>query len=587
MLSNEKISRLAALIMVFFLFVTFVEAFSVPPSQLLSTTPKKTDPHIKTLNYDIKILSSELLTVPIPTDKIGMLKSKSSNGTKLYQVSTHVDIPEAGKSMFTPYLRDLQTKDGLSSKRAAIYAKDAVFIRAHFKKIPANANLFVYGLQGQSSAYGPVEGDSSDAFWGPVVEGEILFLEIMGGEGTDAADLIVDKISYGFANPLSSATKSSALSCNVDVNCSSAAAATYKNAVALMYFEKSSGGYVCSGAMIADSAASNTNWFLTANHCISSNSEASSLIAYFGYRTSSCNGSAPSVSSTTQVSGAEYVTGKSASDGTDFTLLKLNSSPPSGTYYLGWTTDDISDTVVGIHYPAGSYERISEGSVSTGYTWSGINNNDFVTVSWNSGITEDGSSGSPLMLKSTGEVVGQLYGGQQNQTCSSSARLGVYGKFAKSYNYGLSTYLSSSSTYAGSTVTYNMPYLHTNSAAISYCWLSNTTTDTATATFTVMSNNSSSSPSQSAKTKTISIAGKKTALLTFTGKSIKSGSTSVDISGDISGTDVAYGLKIVLTISGSNATCETIGMSCFQGTTSPKRNLKGYTCRDANNHYDF
>ncbi|MEO5357695.1 MAG: hypothetical protein H7844_10405 [Nitrospirae bacterium YQR-1] len=127
-----------------------------------------------------------------------------------------------------------------------------------------------------------------------------------------------------------------------------------------------------------------------------------------------------------------------------------------------------------------------------------------------------------------------------------------------------------------------MPFLHTNTGVVTYCWIANTTSDSATVTFTVMSSSSSTSPSQSPNSTTISIAGKKSALLTFSGKSIKSGSTSVDISGDTSGTDIAYGLKMEI----STGTCESVGMSCFQGTTNPKRNLTGYTCNDGN-HYGF
>ncbi|MBF0464031.1 MAG: hypothetical protein HQK88_11195 [Nitrospirae bacterium] len=134
------------------------------------------------------------------------------------------------------------------------------------------------------------------------------------------------------------------------------------------------------------------------------------------------------------------------------------------------------------------------------------------------------------------------------------------------------------------TATYNLPFLNTHTNSVTYCWLSNTTTGSATAAFTVMSNNSSTSPAQIANSTTISISGKQTALLTFTGQSIQSGSTSVNIAGDTSGSSISYGLKMEIT--GNSVTCESLGMSCFQGTTNPKRNLAGYTCNDGN-HYGF
>ncbi|MBF0464032.1 MAG: trypsin-like peptidase domain-containing protein [Nitrospirae bacterium] len=594
MIFSRNCQLTAFLIALFLIPAAYAEAISTSPSRRVTSAPVKADPYIQTLNFNTQRQPSETLTIPIPTDKVNKLKSESSTETKQYQVSTHIDIPEAGKSMFTPYMRQLQTKGGLSSKRVAIYAKDAVFIRPHFLTIPSNVSVFIYGVDGQSSARGPVTDNSTkhkgDGFWGPPVAGDFLFVEVVGDNFADVSDLVIDKISYGFINPLSTGTNSSELSCNVDVNCSSSTAASYKNAVALIYFEKSDGGYLCSGSMIADTAASNTNWFLTANHCISSGTEASTLVAYFGYRTSLCNGTVPSISNTSWVDGSDYIAGTSASDGTDFTLLKLHSNPPAGTYYLGWTTNDISETVDGIHYPKGSYERIAEGSVySTSILWSGINNEGFATINFTSGIIENGSSGSPLMLKSSGKIVGQLYGSDTSNSCNSSTRIAIYGKFAKSYyNYGLSAYLNSSSANnAGSSVTYNIPFLNTNSNVATYCWLSNTLTETATATFTVMSNNSSALPSQTASSTNIFIAGKKTTMLTFNGLSITSGATSVDLSNDISGNSISYALKMLLTTIGTDATCESIGMSCFQGTTSPRRNLKGYTCNDNKNHYDF
>ncbi|MBF0519466.1 MAG: hypothetical protein HQK92_07070 [Nitrospirae bacterium] len=134
------------------------------------------------------------------------------------------------------------------------------------------------------------------------------------------------------------------------------------------------------------------------------------------------------------------------------------------------------------------------------------------------------------------------------------------------------------------TATYNLPFLNTHTNSVTYCWLSNTTTDSAIASFTVMSNNSSTSPTQITNSTTISISGKQTALLTFTGQSITSGVTSVNIASETSGSSISYGLKMEIT--GNSVTCESLGMSCFQGTTNPKRNLAGYTCNDGN-HYGF
>jgi hypothetical protein len=46
-----------------------------------------------------------------------------------------------------------------------------------------------------------------------------------------------------------------------------------------------------------------------------------------------------------------------------------------------------------------------------------------------------------------------------------------------------------------------------------------------------------------------------------------------------------YGTKLTFASSDSSASCSTIGMACFQGTTSPKRNLLGILCYDGSSYY--
>ncbi|MEO5357967.1 MAG: trypsin-like serine protease [Nitrospirae bacterium YQR-1] len=428
----------------------FGQGRSVLPVKRLDTVTKAADPYISTLSFTNTVSESEIIEVFPPYEKISRLKSKKCE--KKRQVSVHVSVPGAGDGMFSTKFRVTQTKDGLTSRRVAIYAKEAVFVRPHFKKIPSDVKLYVYGVQGQPTAQGPVEKDfrnESEGFWGPVVAGEYLFIEMLDKGSSTPADLVIDKISYGVVSPLSAdgssnqPVKDDALSCNVDVNCSTATAANYKNSVAMIYFEEDGAGYACTGSLVADSTTTLRNWFLTANHCISTNTVANTLTAFFGYRTTSCNGTIPNLAAATQVHGSTFITGKSYENGgSDFTLLELWSNPPSGTYYIGWTTNDIAENVIGIHYPQSSYERISEGVDYSGYY---SYRDDFWTVLWFSGVTESGSSGSPLMLKSTGQILGQLYAGDIYE-CKDFFKLDYYGKFSNSYVNGLSTYLDTTAT---------------------------------------------------------------------------------------------------------------------------------------------
>ncbi|WP_289240874.1 hypothetical protein [Delftia sp.] len=56
-----------------------------------------------------------------------------------------------------------------------------------------------------------------------------------------------------------------------------------------MFYVQNGQGYVCSGTLINDKAGSGTPYFLTANHCISTQTVASTLETSWFYRTPSCN----------------------------------------------------------------------------------------------------------------------------------------------------------------------------------------------------------------------------------------------------------------------------------------------------------
>ncbi|MEO5355956.1 MAG: hypothetical protein H7844_01505 [Nitrospirae bacterium YQR-1] len=165
---------------------------------------------------------------------------------------------------------------------------------------------------------------------------------------------------------------------------------------------------------------------------------------------------------------------------------------------------------------------------------------------------------------------------------------------------------SSSELYAGSYVRFYLPYLHTNSNNITYCIAANSGSafDNITALeFKVTASGSGSSTSlgsplyttaNNLRTNITNFTSKRSTLVTFSGQGVYVG-TSTDALWDISGvTDTTLGqyataLTFVSTLAGStgestgdkiasNLDCKKFGLTCFQGTTSPKRNVVGYTC---------
>ena len=122
--------------------------------------------------------------------------------------------------------------------------------------------------------------------------------------------------------------------------------------------------------------------------------------------------------------------------GTDFSLLRLRNAPPGNLTYLGWTSAGIQhgQEVTCIHHPRGDFKRISFGSLQaiSDPCWSTPPAlSRFLQVVWYDGTTEGGSSGSPMLLADTGQLVGQLYGGYAS--CIAPQCPDYYGRFSVSF----------------------------------------------------------------------------------------------------------------------------------------------------------
>ncbi len=110
----------------------------------------------------------------------------------------------------------------------------------------------------------------------------------------------------------------------------------------------------------------------------------------------------------------------------DYSLLRLSQPSPAGVYYLGWSTGSpaAGEILTGIHHPMDSFKRISFGRFNTA-------RGNFWRCYWFSGVTEEGSSGSPI-FNSQAQVIGQLYGGPSS--CTDPYDYDEYGRFDVTYN---------------------------------------------------------------------------------------------------------------------------------------------------------
>jgi lysyl endopeptidase len=185
--------------------------------------------------------------------------------------------------------------------------------------------------------------------------------------------------------------------------------------------------------------------FMTANHCVSAQGQASSLEAFWNYVTPNCNGTPPNFNTVARTDGAQIL---KRHTNTDWTLLGL-WEPPGANFYIGWDAGNwaSNNAATGVHHPRGTFKRISTGS-SAGSTNGSLFCDNSGTVNcnctdptittcisvnvWNvsyaSGTTEPGSSGSPI-FDSASRMRGTLTGGPGG--CAPiTAR---YGRFDQAY----------------------------------------------------------------------------------------------------------------------------------------------------------
>lgn len=235
--------------------------------------------------------------------------------------------------------------------------------------------------------------------------------------------------------------------CMVNINCSEGMSwQKEKKAVALILVNNYR---YATGALINTTNLDHKPYLLTADHCLEGwannnvHYDADTLpnldhyTFYWNYEAAGCINEQiePTPFST---SGAYVVANNSYSD---FALLRLTDDPINLSsytpYYLGW---DYSGNVSGlgyvcIHHPLGDVKKIShalhEPASSSVFDFTTEPADTHWKIMWDSGVTNGGSSGSPLM-NNKHRIIGQLSGGYSD--CNGGISLpDWYGKFSVSW----------------------------------------------------------------------------------------------------------------------------------------------------------
>ena len=204
----------------------------------------------------------------------------------------------------------------------------------------------------------------------------------------------------------------------------------------------------CSGTLVNNTNQDCIPYVLSADHCyqdditgaLPSSGDLSDWQFYFQYQSPTCSDPA-----TEGVLGDHVLTGctfiaasldTGGNSGSDFALLKINSTPPVTyqPYYAGWSNINTpSENGVGIHHPSADIKKISTYVTPLeSVSWGGVVADTHWQILWaptvsGHGVTEPGSSGSPI-FDFNHHIVGTLTGGGSD--CTSPNSDDLFGKFS-------------------------------------------------------------------------------------------------------------------------------------------------------------
>ncbi|MFN5879493.1 MAG: GEVED domain-containing protein [Flavobacteriales bacterium] len=315
--------------------------------------------------------------------------------------------------------------------------------------------------------------------------GDEFILKLTEPYGSRSSEFRIDQVMYNYrstGNPnVQKINESEA--CEVNVNCSPVGDAwqVEKRGVARIYVVSGASAGWCTGSLVNNVTQDCKPLFLTALHCgitnngtLLSASNFNQWKFYFRYESPNCTN--PSQAGTLD---DYFITGSvvlahsndgGGNSGSDFLLVQLGTLTNQATtittlksanfnaYWNGWDANNTATAGgVGIHHPAGDIKKIStfNGNTITS-AWNGNGLQSHWRLTWSSnangyGVTEGGSSGSPIFNNSAGRIVGTLTGG--GSFCNATNQPDYYGKMSYHWtsnstntNYRLKTFLDPGNT---------------------------------------------------------------------------------------------------------------------------------------------
>lgn len=357
-------------------------------------------------------------------------------------------------------LADRAISGGLEVWTLKVRAEGAVGVNVYFETfhVPAGGELYFSTPESkfeETWVNGPVtsiENNDHGRWVSRDVPGDEVVMTYRAPVGlTEAVTLHISDVGYfarhmRYPEPWASAIeRGGADECQVNVNCPEGDSwECEKSAVVRLQITQNGGVYFCSGSMVNNTALDCRQLLLSSFHCVNDvdEDEWAFLQVRFNYQGAECASTsssfAPQRTGVIHLGDSNDIAGNGNISGSDFVLVEVEDNIPDSwnPFFAGWDATGFGGNEgVGIHHPSGDLKKISSFSNSLS------NSNAYAIgahwrVTWsptetNHGVTEGGSSGSPIFDENH-RILGTLTGGAS--FCSSPYAPDYYGKM--SYHWG-------------------------------------------------------------------------------------------------------------------------------------------------------